>query len=545
MTNITPLAAVEQQDVAQVRKLKEATTKPDFLAIIKKDYLLHKAIETKNNDMLFVLIEESNPETLLLKDAAGRTALHCAVRTDNQDAALALMKAHSKTLTAKDCDGNTPFHVMVKNQLYDMCERAEAFLNPDVINHMNSQNRTSLHLAARGRADKILQLLIRKGGNVAAKTGKSRWTPLHYAADSGSDVCVTLLLNAIDDEGKRDEYKNSKTLENYTALMYATRKGFSACSRALSGTDPNIAGSDGQTALHLAAKKGFYSLLVHLIKIEHANPFVEDKKHQTPLHHSILSNSADCFDYLLTRLGNEPDSNLCQDLLKLATKKNSYQCLNQMLERKAFAKHINHQFDTEENNTLLHISAASSNFRTTQKLLDIGASKNIKNGNGIYPLHLMASQTSAKLRSHEEERLEVCKNILRESHELVEVPDELGRTPLMLASKSGNIDMVKSLLYKGSKILRQDVNNATAVHIAAEAGNELCLTKIFRFLNTSERQELSKHQPHPLHSAAQNGHLQCCQILLKELKVSMALLSILPLVAENIDRQILSSGIST
>lgn len=505
--------AVESGDAETIRSIMNSYPKTVWIDLVKNNNLIFRAIESGHDGVLSVLSEE-DLNVLIHRNSEGKTALHAAIHCKNIEAAKEIIGINKNTLLEKDCDGNTPLHCMVKNRLKDMFDAAKNDLTPKIIDAMNSQNLTSVHLAARERADGILEILINKEGNVTAKTGK-KWTPLHYAADSGSEACVKLLLNAVVDEKKKVEYKNSTTTsEKYTALMYAARKGFTSCCRALSGTDPDIAGSVGQTALHLAAKKGFSSLLIHLVKDEHAQPHVIDANRHTPLHHSILSNSEECFKFLLDLEDQQVDSDLIQELLKLVVEKNSYRCLNVMLERKEFADNINHQFAGDKNNTLLHLSARKGNYKTTQKLLEKGAEKAIKNNDNEYPLHLMARQSSAKNRSLEEERLEVCKDMLRESHDLVDKLDKDGRNPLMLAAKSGNLEMVRSLLHKGSKALQQDDIGETAVHFAIEAGNDQCLKSLLRFMTTAENKSLDVDYPHLLHLAAEKGHLSCCQMLL-------------------------------
>ncbi|KAF2368997.1 Ankyrin repeat-containing domain [Trinorchestia longiramus] len=511
------LEAVENANADHLRTLIKASLPNDCNKNIQKNLLLHKAVCLNNQEIVNILLDVIDAETLFLKNAEGKTALHCAVENKNIHCSCSLMHANPNSLAQKDSDGNTPLHCIVKSHQYDICSFAMQHLTEGVINMKNAQHLTAVHIAAREKRDDILRLLLENGGNPDVKTHRS-FSPLHLAADSGSEQCVQLLLSYVPEQQKLS-YLNYTTGLNFTALMIAATKGFSACCRALIGTNPNQADKDHFTAMHLAAKKGYLSIVQHLIEDQNADPYVVAKNGQTPLHCSILSNNDGCFTYLLDRSIDFLLPKVVQDLLKLATKKNSYSCLNIMLSRPNFASYINHQFPEENNNTLLHLSTAKGSHKTTQMLLEKKALKHIKNDDDEYPLHLIAIQASASSRTQEKERVAVCRELLQASHEIVDAPNKKGETSLHLAAKSGNLEMIRPLLCKAPKILRQDNQGLTAVHMAAKAGHDICLKKLLRALRPAEMKDLIKIQPLPLHLAAENGRIECCQTILTELKI--------------------------
>lgn len=73
---------------------------------------------------------------------------------------------------------------------------------------------------------------------------------------------------------------------------------------------------------------------------------------------------------------------------------------------------------------------------------------------------------------------------------------------------------------KGCRILDKEINGLTSVHIAAQHGNEDVLKTLLALLDKSQKEDLVKIQPHPLHMAAENDNLTCCKILINDLKVS-------------------------
>ncbi|XP_018009874.1 transient receptor potential cation channel subfamily A member 1 homolog [Hyalella azteca] len=515
---------VEKGNIEGVRNILNSSLASDINAEIKRKLLLHQAVTNKNLPILNIILKFIDEKTLFLKNSEGKTALHLAVAIKNLPCSSVIMNANHQTLIQKDSDGNTPLHCMVKSHQYDICARAMDIISSQprqwresLINRTNAQHQTAVHLAAREKTCEILQLLLENGGKANVTTHKF-FTPLHLAADSGSEQCVQLLLSYIP-EDEKESYLNYTAGRNMTALMYAAMKGYSACCRALIGTNPNQRDTDQCTALHLAAKRGYFSLVKHLIEEQKANPLMVAKNGQTPLHCSILSNNDECFVYLLNQSLESLPPGTVPDLLKLAVKKNSNRCLKIMLDRDSFASYINHQFKDECNNTLLHLSTAKGSFRTTEMLLEKKARKDIRNNDDEYPLHLMASQVNSNSRLGEEEKAAVAKEMLHDSHELVDSPNKRGDTPLHLAAKSGNVEMVRLLLLKGPKILKENNDGLTAVHLAADAGHGDCLKKLLRALKTSEMKDLNKTLPHPVHMAAEKGRYECCQILYLELKV--------------------------
>ena len=58
------------------------------------------------------------------------------------------------------------------------------------------RGNTLLHVAARAGSAKVIELLLRSGANVNARTADVGTTPLHVAAGDGRRQAVELLLSA-------------------------------------------------------------------------------------------------------------------------------------------------------------------------------------------------------------------------------------------------------------------------------------------------------------------------------------------------------------
>uniref|UniRef100_A0A1X7UF55 Uncharacterized protein n=1 Tax=Amphimedon queenslandica TaxID=400682 RepID=A0A1X7UF55_AMPQE len=76
---------------------------------------------------------------------------------------------------------------------------------------------TPLHYAARSGSETIVTILVKNGADVNAKN-KVQETPLHYAAGSGSETIVTILVKNGADVNAMDKVQK-------TPLHYAARSG--------------------------------------------------------------------------------------------------------------------------------------------------------------------------------------------------------------------------------------------------------------------------------------------------------------------------------
>lgn len=85
------------------------------------------------------------------------------------------------------------------------------------VNAVESRNKTALHIAAAHDREDIVQLLLKHGADIEARSDGG-WTPLHNACDKGSVVIVRLLLQA----GARI---NAQLLNGVTPLHLAAQAG--------------------------------------------------------------------------------------------------------------------------------------------------------------------------------------------------------------------------------------------------------------------------------------------------------------------------------
>lgn len=409
-------------DAGKVQHLLKSSLEVENNRTIEKDLLLHEAIKNDHVKILEILLKysKSQGQLLFVEDGDGRTILHLAVFLKREACCQAIMDCEPKIILRINKAGETPLHLMVNTKYLNGCKKALKCLpDSEDINVMNNkQHHTVVHLAAKGNLPEMLELFLENGGNPCVKS-RQNYTPLHYAAESGSTSCIDLLLNKINEEDKI-AYINNKSSNGTTALMLAAKHGFSDSVKHLEGANINLADNDGYTALHFAAKKGSQSVVESLCD-KGANIDLETKGHQTAVVFAVTSNEF-CLEYLLNKYTNIKKAQ-SETLLKIAVNKNQSGCLRVLLARPEIKEHINFQIPNDKN-TLLHLSLKKSYYKITRELLKNGAERDLLNDRQELPLHLAAAQKSLRSSSSEEERMEECRNILRQSHNFVNAQNQ-------------------------------------------------------------------------------------------------------------------------
>jgi hypothetical protein len=109
---------------------------------------------------------------------------------------------------------------------------------------------------------------------------------------------------------------------------------------------------------------------------------------------------------------------------------------------------------------LLAVSRIGDDLGLMCTLLNMGADVNCKDANGKTPL-IIASK-----RGH----LDIVKKLLEKGAD-VNCKDANGKTPLIIASECGHLNIVKNLLGKGADVNCKDANGKTPLIIASECGH--------------------------------------------------------------------------
>lgn len=90
-------------------------------------------------------------------------------------------------------------------------------------------------------------------------------------------------------------------------------------------------------------------------------------------------------------------------------------------------------------------------------------------------------------------------------------PDLNNATPLHIASKFGDVDIVRTLISKGASVNRKDAENETPLFYAAKFNNADVLTYLLN--HGADINHRNKYMNTPLHYASIHNHHNICQLL--------------------------------
>lgn len=191
---------------------------------------------------------------------------------------------------------------------------------------------------------------------------------------------------------------------------------------------------------------------------------VKDKKGWTPLHMAAKKSSKELVELLVKKGSNLNDTNSVDwTPLHVACKNNRNDITEFLL-----TKQVDIEAKTSAGYTPLHFAIINKNLEMINLLIKNGSILRKKDNCGWNSLHL-AVNTNTK---------EVVDLILSKSLICVNEKNIYQETPLHLATKLNNYELVKLLIQKGARINDKDVNGKTPLHIAADK----CSKEIVQFL---------------------------------------------------------------
>eukprot|EP01129_Flabellula_baltica_P004568 TRINITY_DN1596_c0_g2_i4.p1 TRINITY_DN1596_c0_g2~~TRINITY_DN1596_c0_g2_i4.p1 ORF type:complete len:948 (+),score=164.28 TRINITY_DN1596_c0_g2_i4:83-2926(+) len=152
-----------------------------------------------------------------LADSSGQTPLYTSLEMQSYECAQILIEVTEKDVV--DENGNTFLHVAARIQNLEICSK---LLSPYTINKKNNRGYSPLHLATQYNNLTLIKLLLENGADVDDRVDIIEWTPLHFAAENGSDsICSSLISFNAD--------VDAKSFKNETPLSLAYKKGNQNC----------------------------------------------------------------------------------------------------------------------------------------------------------------------------------------------------------------------------------------------------------------------------------------------------------------------------
>jgi ankyrin repeat protein len=321
---------------------------------------------------------------------------------------------------------------------------------------------TALHWAAQRDDLEIAKALLRAGADPKA-TNRYGVTPLSLACTNGSGPMVELLLKAGVDP-------NSTIPGGETALMTAARTGKLGAVRALLAGGADVHAKEpkrGQTALMWAAAEGHAPVVEELLKAgaDFRTPLSTGF---TPLLFAVRNGRAEVVRVLL-EAGADPN-------MTIQTREASG-------PRPASGAGV-----PRPGNSALHLAVVNGHFELAKMLLDAGADPNAA-AVGYTVLHVISivrkpgggDNDPAPRGSGNMSSLEFVKELAKHGVNLnarmtrranlgLTGLNTLGATPFLMAARSGDAELMRTLASLGADPLLPNADGATPLIVAAGLG---------------------------------------------------------------------------
>jgi ankyrin repeat protein len=440
------------------------------------------AVKASNREAVQALLKKSTAATdVNATEADGTTALHWAVRADDQDIARLLLRAGAKPNVANRY-GVTPILLAAENAnaaLIEILLAAGADANASL-----PQGETVLMTAARTGNPAAVEALLTHGANVEAKEERLGETALMWAAAHNHPEVIRLLIRhgaAIDARSKPLEYdKDRFGLEgvltilprgNWTPLMYAAREGAVDATRALAeaGADVNLTDPEQTTALLRAIVNVHYDVAGALV--EHgADPNIADTANMAALYAvAEMETIGEIYGRPARRFTDKLDAvGLIKLLLAHGAKPNA-QLRTATLQK----NHTPGEGTLGNGATPLMRAAKGGDYRIMQVLLDAGADPTIRQNSGATALMIAAGlgrglgafQKDVGTEDDMFRSVKLCLDRWVDPN----VTNNAGQTALHFAVRTGDA-IVKLLADKGATLDVQDRQGRTPLDYARGVG---------------------------------------------------------------------------
>ncbi|XP_065565796.1 putative ankyrin repeat protein RF_0381 [Artemia franciscana] len=388
-------------------------------------------------------------------------------------------------MQTKCIGGQTLLHHAVMEGKADLCNLGKE--SADLCNLLiqsgaeldatNVYGETPLGTAIRTSNLDLVKLLLKHGANPNCGESFGSAPPLHMAiiimaAKEGSaDVCNLLIksgaeIDATDVDGETPLGTAIKT-SNLDLVKLLLKRG----------ANPNCG-----ECLHLAVKKGGADLCNLLIKsgaeLDATNVYGE-----TPLGTAIKTSNLDLVKLLL-KLGANPN---CGECLHLAVKKGSADVCNLLIKSGAEIDATNVHGETP-----LGTATKTSNLDLVKLLLKRGANPNCEEC-----LHLAV----------EKGRADMCE-LLIDSGAKLDAMNANKDTPLLIAIRNNNLELVKLLLKRGA-----NPNCGEYLHLNVKKGSADVCNLLIK--SGAEIDATNVHGETPLGTAIKTSNLDLVKLLLK------------------------------
>nr|BAC26485.1 unnamed protein product [Mus musculus] len=296
---------------------------------------------------------------------------------------------------------------------------------------------SSIHDAVRAGDVKQLSDIVERGANLNEVDALHQFTPLHWAAHSGSLECLHWLLWSGADA-------TQTTTRGWTAAHIPAIRGQDACLQALIINGANLPTQDdrGCTPLHLAATHG-HSFSLQIMLRSGVDPSVTDKREWKPVHYASFHGRLSCLQLLVKWGCGIEDVDYNGNLpVHLAAMEGHLHCLKFLLSRMNSATQALKAFNDNGENVLdLAQRFLKQNVVEFIQGAQYEGSHPDDHDDLAFPGHVAAFKGD----------LEVLKKLIGDGVINLNERDDNGSTPMHKAAGQGHIDCLQWLIEMGAE----------------------------------------------------------------------------------------------
>ncbi|GAB2299458.1 hypothetical protein Dimus_033526 [Dionaea muscipula] len=269
---------------------------------------------------------------------------------------------------------------------------------------------------------------------------------------------------------------------------------------------------DGQTALHLACRRGSSELVEAILEYKEANVDILDKHGDPPVVFALAAGSPECVHALIRRyanVGSRLREGFGTSVAHVCAYYGQPDCMHELIAGGADPNAVD-----EEGESVLHRAVAKKYTDCAIVILENGGCKSmgLLNQKQMTPLHISVATWNVSVVRR---WLEVASP--KDIADAIDVPSPGGSALCMAAAvkkdhESDGRELVRLLLIAGANPTCQDTQQRTALHMAAMANDEE-LVKVI--LNAGVHVNIRNTQNTiPLHVALARGANSCVGLLL-------------------------------
>ncbi|KAK7322624.1 hypothetical protein VNO77_26013 [Canavalia gladiata] len=267
--------------------------------------------------------------------------------------------------------------------------------------------------------------------------------------------------------------------------------------------------ADGQTALHLACRRGSAELVETILEYREANVDVLDKDGDPPLVFALAAGSPECVCSLIKRNANvrsrlrdgfgpsvahvcayhgQPDC--MRELLLAGADPNAVDDEGESVLHRAVAKKYTDcalvilesggcrsmAILNSKNLTPLHLCVATWNVAVVKRWVEVATPNEIAEAIDIpSPIGTALCMAAASKKDHESEGRELVRILLAAGADPSAQDSQNGRTALHTAAMTNDVDLVKVILAAGIDVNIRNVHNSIPLHLALARGAKACV----------------------------------------------------------------------